>query len=325
MSLSSLSPSSLALLVLFFILSLVLVQSQMLSFSLRTAGASWSPRSESNIEFYPHSVTATLVNGSTVTWPGRLFILQGNGEGSINVRSNDIWASPDLGSSWHLIAGRYQTTAARGGRSNTSFYPVLSRPATGIDNRYFIYRIGGLDTNNTRHPTSFMSYDGGQSWIDQSQRPGATLYSPARDRSSLIVDETDNLYLIGGQTLTGYTNTVWRSPSQGFTWEQLPLAPWRGRGTALGLSHRSRRLGREIFTYMTGWNGTGLQNDVWVSSDSARSWMRLPVEAPFFPRDSANGEITRDGIIVMVGGQSTQAGVEVALNDGPLHSHTHPR
>ena len=333
-------------------------------------------------------MTAQLVNGSTVAWPGRLMILQGNGEGDITARSNDghtqpqhhpitqrstpphysttlpslleshphvlsllfcvlprsVWASGDLGASWQLIAGRSGATAAAGGRANSSFYPILSRPATGIDHRYFIYRIGGVDTAGVKHTSTFMSYDGGQSWIDQSSRPGATRFTPGRDRSVLVVDETDALYLIGGWAAQ-MTPTVWRSPNQGFTWDRLPDTPWPGRGTAVALSHRSRALNRDVLTYLTGWDEVRLYNDghtkthtphyttllslsshppllsplycpVWVTSDSARTWMRINSTAPFFPRDSANGEITRDGVIVLVGGQSNQNGTEIALNDG---------
>ena len=54
-----LSPSSPSLLLrLLLLLPLLLVsptasEAQLLSFTLRTAGAAWSPRSESNIEWYP--------------------------------------------------------------------------------------------------------------------------------------------------------------------------------------------------------------------------------------------------------------------------------
>ena len=317
------SSSRSLLLSLLLVLSLLspsllpLVHSQVLTFTPRTASAPWNPRSESNIEWFPYPMTATLVSGATVTWPGRLMVLQGNGEGTVAARSNDIWVSPDQGVTWQLVAGRtVANVQARGGRVNTSFTPVLSRPATGIDNRHFIYRIGGSQVNGTKEASSWMSYDGGQSWMDQATRPGATKFAPGRDRTNIVVDESDNVYLISGCSAgsTVHTPTVWMSPSQGFTWQQLPNVPFTARGTAVAFSHRSRRLNREVFSYVTGWDGVALHNDMWVSSDLARTWHPMPLP-PFIPRDSANGEVTRDGVIILVGGQSTQNGVQIALND----------
>ena len=210
------------------------------------------------------------------------------------------------------------TAFARGGHADTSFEPITQRAATGIDHRNFIYRIGGYDYNGTRIATSFMSYDGGQSWTDMGGLPGSTRFAPGRERSNLVVDEADNLYLIGGLLQTGvYTTTPLISRNQGMSWQQLPFTPWGGRGTALALSQRSRRLNREVFTYVSGWDGATLHNDVWISSDYARTWVRLP-HAPFVPRDSSNGEITADGVIVLVGGQKDQGtppAIDSALND----------
>ena len=77
-----------------------------LGFTLRTANAGWSARSVSNVEWYRHPLTATLVNGSTVTWNDRLMIMQGNGEGSQQERSND--------SQQHTDSTARQRTAAHG-------------------------------------------------------------------------------------------------------------------------------------------------------------------------------------------------------------------
>ena len=60
-----------------------------LSFSPRTLNASWSPRWDSNIEFYNKRLTVVLPNGTSLTWAGRIFILQGQGSGTAAQRSND--------------------------------------------------------------------------------------------------------------------------------------------------------------------------------------------------------------------------------------------
>ena len=60
-----------------------------LSFIPRTANASWSPRWDSNIEFYNKQLRVVLPNRTALTWPPGIFILQGNGAGSAAQRSND--------------------------------------------------------------------------------------------------------------------------------------------------------------------------------------------------------------------------------------------
>ena len=60
-----------------------------------------------------------------------------------------MWASPDRGANWYLIAGRTAAgVAAGGGHDTTSFIP-LSRPATGMDHNGRIWRVGGSSTDGT--------------------------------------------------------------------------------------------------------------------------------------------------------------------------------
>ena len=87
-----------ALLVVACHLLAVLVSAQydpnsQLSFYPRTTNASWSPRWDSNIEFYNKRLSVVLPNGTTLVWPGRIFILQGQGSGTAAQRSNDGRAS----------------------------------------------------------------------------------------------------------------------------------------------------------------------------------------------------------------------------------------
>ena len=168
-----------------------------------------------------------------------------------------------MGMSWFLIAGRTNSgQGASGPRADTSFpSPALSRPATGVDRRNFIYRIGGSDPSGSRRDSVYMSYDGGQSWVDQTVRTGSNRISPPRERSSLIVDNADNLYLLAGYGQTQMTSNAVKSSNQGVTWTPLPNTPWQARASAQALTHWAPRLQREVMTFMSGWDGANLYND----------------------------------------------------------------
>ena len=309
-----------------------------LSFYPRTANASWSPRWDSNIEFYNRRMTVVLPNGTSLTWPGRIFILQGSGSGSATERSNDVWASPDLGARWYLIAGRTAAgVSAGGGHASTSFTP-LSRPATGMDHNGRIWRVGGSAADGTFSTAVWMSTNGGLNWANQAALQGSLAFSPGRERAGLMFDSADNVYLLGGMWRGDFamTNTIFRSTNLGVTWpwQEQTTTPWQARASGLFFGakanpHAQFEFGannpnREILVYTTGWNGegppNGLSNEVWITSDFSRSWSRVRSNwgsglAPFRARDAANGEVTEGGVMILVGGQADdEAGSEI-LND----------
>ena len=43
-------------------------------------------------------------------------------------------------------------------------------------------------------------------------------------------------------------------------------------------------------------------NEVWASSDLGKTWSAINVKAPFAQRDAFNGEITKDGLIIIAAG-----------------------
>ena len=299
-------------------------QALQLRFIPQTLRAAWSPRWDSNIEWYPHALTFLDTQNQTRQWTaGRIMILQGDGA----ARTNDIWASSDQGLSWWLIAGRtWSGIGAGGGRASTSFYPVTGRAATGIDQLQRIYRIAGNLQDGSKSNAVWMTQDGGQTWRNQQTVQGALGFIPNRDRSSVMVDASDALYLIGGEVRgepgTLNTDSSFKSTDQGITWQLQPSTPWSARSTGLFLNHRSPQLdNREILTYLTGWDGVRLWNEVWISSDLAQTWSRVKTNwgdglPPWRARDAANGEVTRDGVIILIGGQAVDDGVRETLNDG---------
>ena len=279
------------------------------------------------MEWYPHALTFTPVNAqgvaqTPITWPGNVIIIQGNAQGT---RTNDVWASGNLGYNWYLIAGRTFNISAAGTRATSSFNPVLSRAATGVDNHQRIYRIGGSDTSNGLSDAVWMSTNGGLTWSNQATAQGNSRIIPSRDRASIMFDDDDNIYLIGGEIrIDGYlmTSSAFKSTSQGITWTPINPTPWNARSSGIFLHHRSPKLDKEILTYFTGWDGRddGVYNEVWVSSDLANTWERVKSNwgsglAPFKARDAANGEVTSSGVMILVGGQSVEGTLRETLND----------
>ena len=291
--------------------------------------APWSPRWDSNMEWYPHELAFTPVNAqgvpqNPVRWSGRVMIVQGNANS--NPRTNDVWASSDQGYTWYLIAGRAGNVSAAFNSGASSFTLTLSRAATGVDSRQRIYRIGGSDANGALYSSVWMSTNGGLSWVDQSTRLGAAPIIPARQRSSIMFDAQDNVYIIGGEVRLSdhlMTSTGFKSTDQGITWQNVNPTPWNPRGSGIFLSHTAPKLGVEILTYFTGWDGrvAGLYNEVWVSSDMASSWSRIKSNwgdglPPFKARDAANAEVTKSGVMILVGGQAEESSTRrETLND----------
>ena len=301
----------------------------LLRFTPQTLRAPWSPRWDSNLEWYPHSLTFTPVNAQGVAQPTqmtfneRVMILQGNAQAP---RTNDIWASGNLGQTWYLIAGRTVNISAAGARATSSFSPVLSRAATGVDGRQRIYRVGGSDAAGLLYNSVWMSTNGGLSWANQAAAQGALPFLPGRDRSSIMFDANDDVYMVGGEVRVGdglMTSSAFKSSDQGITWTPLPPTPWNPRSSGIFLTHRSQQLGGvDILTYFTGWDGRtdGLYNEVWISSDFSQTWTRVRTNwgaglAPFRARDAANGEITESGVMILVGGQSVEGARRETLND----------
>ncbi len=93
----------------------------------------------------------------------------------------------------------------------------------------------------------------------------------------------DNIYNFGGQQIEyvgGSLNQVWKSPD-GINWEQLPDAPWLGRGAMLGSC-----VDDEGNMWLLGggrlWDRR-CYNDVWKTSDGV-NWNLVTASAPWAPR-----------------------------------------
>ena len=66
---------------------------------------------------------------------------------------------------------------------------------------------------------------------------------------------------------------------------------------------------------------------VWTSSDSGTSWQALNIHSPWPQRDAFNGEITKDGVIVIssgLGDKDIGLASEAPLNDVSAYIYDNP-
>ena len=272
-----------------------------LDFEPQTLSAPWSKRWAANVESFPRSFTYRDINGVSRQAPANALILSGG-----QTQNNDVWMSPDKGTSWQLIAGYVSYTApairAGGASADSSFSPPLSESTGIVDARNgALYRVGGYngggESNDVWRSTNAVT------WTKQA----ATSLSP-RSSANVVVDDRGRMYVVGGVQSGATLSDIWYSDDNATTFYRptLAQAPFFTPGRAKGfLLHRySWQLGRDILFYGTGWDGFNMYNDIWVSSNGAASWTLVCAAAPFAPRDAAFAEITASGLIILGGGQT---------------------
>ena len=310
---SSLSLVSVILSVLLLLVSHVSSQAPAtLTFTQQTSRAPFSPRANGNVESLNRNVNY-VVNGQTRTATGPLIL-----QGSDNVPAeNDVWLSPDNGINWYLLSGVSRNnggqpvSAPNGGDS--SFRTTASGVAFTTDSNNNIFRIQGQsnpawpwDAGTCTNET-WWSADGGITWLLR----GSANPTPARKFASAISDSANNLYILGGHRCSDWQTQydVWMSANQGATWQQQTAnsnVDGPAVGILLNIPVAARATGlnfRDALLYTTGWNGGIDYNTVFLSVNQGRNWVKYPGAAAFSARDDANGEVTKEGLIVIVGGK----------------------
>ena len=313
------SPSTLLLLSVFlsalvFLLQSHLSQSASLTFNMQCSSAPFSGRANGNVESLQKTVSYVNRQGGTSSAVNPL-VLQGSDNPT---GENDVWLSPDSGMSWFLVAGVSRTPGgpynAPGGRADTSFKTMASGTAFTTDANSNIFRIQG-QTNplwpweaGTCTSETWMSADGGLNW----QLQGSAAPVPARKFASATSDRANNLYVLGGHECDTWATRydVWRSNNQGRSWtQQTSQASVSGPAVGILLSvpvadgAKSRYSFGEALLYTTGWDGGVEVNQVYLSTNQGSNWMQYRTAAAFSSRDDANGEVTKDGLIIVVGGK----------------------
>ena len=304
-SLSSPSSALLPLASLFLLLSLLSLllsssSAQSLSFTRLSATAPWTVRHSAGLELTGTALTVggtTYQPGSFVLFGGYAATIAGNTTN--DYLATDTWIS-QTGATWAQVS-----TTGLGGALGA---------AHCTDNAFRLYQVGG-ERNNVAINEVWVSSNTGRTWTRQVSTTNR--YLPARVFMDVYADSANALYAVGGRDATpegqGY-NDVYRSVNQGRDWTRQGALPTGegGRFSATLLISYSKLLKKDIMTYIGGISRvaggqiTGIYNDIWISSNLGVAWQRVTANAPFPVRDNMNGEVTKEGYLIIVAGFSYQ-------------------
>ena len=281
-----------------------------------TASAPWSARSIGAVELFPRPLSFTSqVTGNRVTIPANAFLLHG-GSGA----GTDVWVSSNHGRGWLLAAGSTAEGESASPPYDSTSFINYGAAAVLLDERSgAVYRIGGRQSVDSESDAVFRTTNGLQ-WTNVAENSRAP-FDSQRFYAGAVANSRGELILQGGtyNNFRAYRSDVWRSTTQGRTWTlQTDAAAFgtRGIGVLLHSQHDDRMGGADILYLIGGQNEKDNSNEVWVSSDNGRQWLPLTLKAPFAQRDAFNGEITRDGVLVISAGLADR---DVGLNEAPLN------
>jgi hypothetical protein len=108
---------------------------------------------------------------------------------------------------------------------------------------------------------------------------------------------------------------VWVSRDLGYTFTRaLTRAVWAARISADTQTYYSPVFSKDIIYLADGDIGVPpgpetMSNDVWVSSDNSVSWFPLTTAAPYPGRKDAELTISRDGVLIVSGGDDGESNV----------------
>ena len=127
----------------------------------------------------------------------------------------------------------------------------------------------------------------------------------AAQHPTLVATSRGVLIRAAGQDSDGaFRNDVITSSDGGKNWKVATAeAAWSARFVNTMLTIPSSIGGGKDITYVIAGRDTyDNYNDVWASSDDGKSWAVVSGQAPFMTRASANGAVTKDGLLIMAGG-----------------------
>ena len=263
--------------------------------------ADWSARSESSAYSNPLPQLVSTFDGHTLIPAGSVWVY-GGVDPDINGLS-DTWVTTDSAKSWMQVESA---------RTVTDF----SRTADCYSHQTGrVYALTGSEkgSGDTRTARIVASNDGAN-WEVLSEDAG---FLP-RERPGCTVDSQGNVFIFGGSTRsndggsTSASNDIWWSRNLGSTWQRLTQrAPWTPRISTDTQTYASTVFNKDLIYVANGDGGRtyGFQNDVWVSSDSARSWSRLVSNTTYPYRKDAELSIANNGVMVVSGGDNDASNV----------------
>jgi len=255
----------------------------------QTPAAAWSPR-------HLHS-SAVLLDGSIILMgghertPADLFRVK-----------NDVWISVDKGKTW-----TQQTPAA-------AWLPRRGHRSTALPDGSIIL-MGGYARKNGLQNDVWISADKGKTWTQQTANAGWN----ARWGHTGVVLPDGSIVMTGGETDNFVLfNDIWRSSDKGRTWAQVKkpqLSPLSSRvfHSSVVLPKSSEMPdGGVVVIGGEGGNNPLNSNDVWISTDSGKTWHCQTPAALWRGRVGHTSVVLPDGSIVLMGGMP---GNGMYLND----------
>jgi PKD repeat protein/N-acetylneuraminic acid mutarotase len=124
-------------------------------------------------------------------------------------------------------------------------------------------------------------------------------WSARGDHTSVALSD-GSIVLMGGNSVAGYKNDVWRSTDYGTTWSLLNTSPgWQARW-----GHTSVVMPDDSIVLMGGWIGDWplVMNDVWRSTDKGKTWTLMNASSGWVGRGYHTSVALPDGSIVLMGG-----------------------
>ena len=268
----------------------------------KQADAGWSPRSESSAfsNPFPQLVPTATAEGRTFVPANSLWVYGGLDEQDVGL--SDTWVTTDGAKTWLQVESRQ--TVADLSRSADCYSHQTGR----------IYAITGSTPGGGDQRTSrIVASNNGINWeviVEDA------LFQP-RERPGCTVDSRGVVYMFGGSTRsadgsTAASNDIWSSTNLGVTWRVSPRPRWLPRISTDTQTFSSPVFNKDLIYIESGdggsKNGTppgyGFHNDVFVSSDGARSWWQLTANAPFPYRKDAELTITNNGVLIVASGDT---------------------
>ena len=283
-----------------FCAALVSAQSGVLR---KQADAEWSPRAESSAYSNPFPQLVPTSEGRTLVPANSLWIW-----GGLDIDDNgltDAWVSTDGAKTWLQLLGDKAVVD-------------LSRSADCYSHQTGrVYAVsgavpgGGAESLTAR----IVASNDGVNWEVINEDAGFL----ARSRPGCTVDSNGTVYMFGGNTLSsaggssGPSNDVWQSRDLGASWTRITSrAAWLPRISTDTQTYASSAFGKDLLYIESGDGGSrtgtprgnGFFNDIWVSSDGARTWAQVTARAPFEYRKDAELTIAKNGVLIVSSGDT---------------------
>ena len=297
----------------------------LLRFSPVTAAAPWPGRRQAFVRQLTGVVSFTTATNSRASYNNPL-VLMGGFVPEWADDYNDVWLSNNGGSQWVLGSG---VTVDGDGSDSTaagSSFPIDKNNGAS----FALLPSGAI----VRVSQDVYSTSNVVTW--RPVTPGNYPYEQ-RNIPTLVATSRGTLIRAAGQDTDGaFRNDVVVSVDAGKNWRVASdPAPWSARFVNTMLTIPSSIGGGKDITYIiAGRDTVDNYNDVWASSDDGKTWVVISAAGPFMTRASANGAVTKDGLLILAGGFADnavgQSNIDIANDvwlsmNGQPTTHSFPR